>query len=131
MAIMVPTAGETIILNRIFNASLNELQVGLFTSSVVPTKSTTLIDLVRMTSAIDSSYVDKDLTAPATVINGVATFNSITWTLDGGVSSYDIWGYFVIDKITGELIWCEKFPSKFIISTTGGTVKVTLKMELD
>jgi len=136
MAIVVPTSGETQILNRLFNTSTpnNPLEVGLFTSpSVVPGKSTTLVDLVELVIGTDPSYVRKNLGA-ATNLNGVATFDQLTWVLTGGANAYDVYGYFVLDSVTLELLWCEKFPAKFSIATAiqnGGTIKVTLKMELD
>ena len=69
--------------------------------------------------------------------NGVATAGEITFVLGGGSQVYSVYGYYVYvmgqnaDDGINKLLWAETFPTKFTIATTGGEIKVILKLEAD
>jgi hypothetical protein len=118
MSLKVPDEGnEQISLKfaAIFNEVTEELIMGLYKSAKTPANADVIADYTAI-EADFSGYAR--ITCAAWVaqlidVNGrsavVADFN--IFQHDGGPTPNDIYGYFVLNELTGKLMWAEEDPA--------------------
>ena len=135
MSIVVPDQGELILLNKMLRSLTNndaDFELRLFTNNITPKSTTTESDL---TEATFSGYALKTLNrsnfeAATTLGNGEAQVVYDTeqvWTV--GATGQDVWGYYVVERSTGSLIWLEKFSAVAHL-TSGDNLKTTPTLTL-
>lgn len=158
MALIVPNVGEIELLKRMldmrdpglgggdFDPRAGDIKLRLFENDPTLSDTTVLADLDEIEDDItgesggggdgEGTY-DPIVLAPAGwgIVAGVAEHTEKTFTLDGGAIGYIVYGYHVTVEVSEEtdieLLWVEKFPTPFNIQSTGGVIKITLKLELD
>jgi len=152
--IIVPNAGERELLKRIFGQGIDgsgilklcligDNETDNSTFAITETKSLTDfkdVEVNTLSGFVDtnseSTYAREDITDENWTItssgDGIASYPEVEFTLSGGDEAYNVYGYFVIvEGDTSEILWAEKFSSALSIGTSGGSISITLKLELD
>jgi hypothetical protein len=132
MALVVPDAAESLILEMALNKTAAENQLlKLFINDVTPIEGHTEANYTEMST---QGYVAKSLTGSSwTLTQGnptVAEYAQQTWTFDGTGGETNVYGYFVVQASSGAILWVERFfeNSYFIIANNGDTIKVTPRL---
>jgi hypothetical protein len=125
MTLVVPNIGDQKSLAYIVGSATNgNLKLHLYNNNYTPSKGDTLSNY---TESIGAGYAAQTLTSTtwtiATVSNvTTATYSAVTFTYTGADNLY---GYYVTDAASANLLWAEAFPSVFNIPSAGGSVTVT------
>jgi len=148
MAIIVPEEAERNILGLILgktNYAGDKLYIG-FTKTLIPfNESMTLTTLKNAANDVSSLLFTTPVEREVEIVDwaitssgsGIATASEKVINLLSDASEYSIYGYYIfkgnaVDDATAELMWCESFPTPFIIPTTGGgVIRLTLRLELE
>lgn len=103
------------------------LSVGLYVNNVSPTYATVLSDLTECTAA---GYSEQALSAGSwtgSTSAGVASYAypAVTFTMTGSGGGQTIYGHFIKDTVTGELLRSQLWGTPFAIPSGGAVVTVT------
>jgi hypothetical protein len=126
MALVVPNAGEDVMLQNILNKTAPENQtLKLYTNNITPAETDTA---GTYTEASGSGYAAKSLTGASwTVTPGAPTTAAAaqqTWTFTGALGN--VYGYFVVQATSGIILWAERFTgAPFNVANNGDEIKVT------
>lgn len=110
----------------------NNQYLRLFVNDYTPVATSGIGDFTEMTT---HSYSEKTVTASNwTIITSTigATAQNIeqTWsfTSDAAVIVY---GYYLIDSVSGDLIYAERFPNPQTVENAGDSIKITPKVAIE
>jgi hypothetical protein len=133
MALLVPNAGEVLILKNFLNHTAPQnLKLKLFKNDKTPADGDSE---ASYTEATFSGYSDADLTgANWTVTGGApseASYPQQTFTSDANQATQNIYGYYIVQAVSGFIMWAERFPNgPYPIANAGDAIKVTPKIQL-
>lgn len=129
MAIVVPNAVEVAVLTFLF---LNLHKMRLFSNNITPAEADTLASFTEVTGG---GYAEINLHAANwTKTPGspsVALYDSIQQWLFTGVTGGPgtVYGYYVVDNVTGLLRYSERFPVVPFIPVNGARIRFTPRFE--
>lgn len=127
MAIKVPDASEVFFLEFALGVNTpNDQIIKLFVNNVTPGNADTEATYTEMSTL---GYSDKTLTMGGWTIDtdsgvGTATYALQTWTFTAG-TPVTVYGYYVVDSVSGDLLWAEKFDSGKVVQYTGDEIRIT------
>jgi len=129
MALVVPTASESTMLRTMLNHTAAQNQtLKLFKSNTVPAEGDTA---ASYTEADFTGYVPVGLTGASwSEANGTASYAEQTFT-SSAVQSQVIYGYYIVQAVSGLLLWSERFSSSITIANNGDQIKVTPSISLE
>jgi hypothetical protein len=126
MALLVPNAGEDVMLQNILNKTAPQNQsLKLYTSNTTPAET----DVAgTYTEAAGFGYALIALTGASwTITPGNPTSAAVaeqTWTFTGALGN--VYGYFVVQTVSGILLFAERFTTgPFNIQNNGDQIKLT------
>ena len=129
MAGVVTDSGKAIALQR-FLAEDETLK--LFVNNVTPAEGDTAASYTEMST---QGYASKALTGTSwTVTPGApssASYAQQTWTFDGTGGATTVYGYFVVQAVSGILMFAERFASPPTIVNNGDQIKLTPTITAD
>jgi hypothetical protein len=133
MALLVPIAGENIILDYLTNNDAPEnLVLRLYSSNTTPADGDTA---VTYTEATFTGYSAVTLTAGTwgASSNGAKTYGSaVTFTSTADAQNQDIYGYYVTRATGGELLWSERFTDgPYNVANNGDEISVTPSISVE
>jgi hypothetical protein len=139
MSIVVPYVGEMKMLEAVVNKTApQDLTLKLFKNNITPAETDT--DLTY-TEATFSGYAAKALAGASwgSAVSGSGgnpssiTYGSQqTFAANAGGQTDDIYGYYVVQAVSGVLMWAERDPSApFQVRNNGDQVLITPKLEGD
>ena len=134
MALLVPNQGEVIALNALLNKTApQELDLCLFQNDYTPIEATTE---ANVTAADFTGYAAIELTAASWTTTPGAPTESVyaqqTFTSTAGSQNQSIYGYYVKQRVSGKLVWAERFSDgPYTIVNDGDAIKVTPKITAD
>jgi hypothetical protein len=133
MPLLVPDVGENLILAMIVNKTApQDLVLKLYSSNTTPAETDTA---VTYTEATFSGYSAIPLTGATwgSPSAGSITYSSQqTFTHNGGGVSNSIYGYFVVQSVSGTLLYAERDGSApFTLTNNGDNVKITPTLSAD
>lgn len=127
MALLVPNAAEDVMLQNILNKTAPQDQrLKLFQNNVTPAETDT-----------EATYTESTWTGYAFI-----ALTGASWTITPGnptsaaaaeqvftssaVQSQNNYGYFVIQAVSGKILWAERFSNgPYLIQNNGDAIKVT------
>lgn len=128
MALLIPNAGETILLNNFFNKVAPQDQtLKLYTSNTTPAETDTA---ATYTEAAWTGYAAKSLTGASWTLSGTAPTQAATgvqtFTSSANQTLVNNYGYFVIQTTSGTIMFAERFTdAPYAISNNGDVINVT------
>lgn len=134
MALLVPNAGENLLLQYALNKGTPENQVlKLFKSNTTPGETDTA---GTYTEATFTGYTSKTITGSSwSVTPGAPTeaaYAQQTFTSSADQSSESVYGYYVVGGTSGTLLWAERFSNgPYAIANNNDSIAVTPKITLD
>ncbi len=133
MAGIVGNAGEVLALKNFLNHTAPQDQVlKLFANDVTPAEGDTAASYTEMST---QGYASKSLTGTSwTVTPGApssASYAQQTWTFDGTGGATVVYGYFVVQAVSGVLMFAERFASPPTIANNGDQIKLTPTITAD
>lgn len=132
MAGLVPHVGEELALKNLLNHTPPQDQVvKLFVNNVTPSEGDTAATYTEMST---QGYASKALTGASWVVTPgappSAAYSQQTWTFDGTGGATVVYGYFIVQAWSGELIGAERFDVPPTMSNNGDQIKVTPKLRV-
>lgn len=134
MALLVPNQGEQIALEALLNKTAPQnLDLKLFKSNTTPAETDTE---ATYTEADFTGYALVQLTAASwTVTPGAPTeaaYAQQTFTSSAGAQNQNVYGYMIIQRTSGKLVYAERFSDgPYNIVNNGDAIKVTPKITAD
>lgn len=109
------------------------LVLKLFKSNTTPAESHTEADY---TEADFTGYSSLTLTGASWTASGSAptqiAYAEQTFTSSAGSQNQNVYGYYVVQAVSGKLIWAERFSNgPYNIANSGDQIKVTVNFTLD
>lgn len=130
----VPNAAERLILRHFLNIGLPEdLDLKLYTNDRTPADTDTEAEYTEMgaTQGYALVQVDASLWAITPGTPSVALYPQQVWTFAAGGPT-SLYGYFVVQRMSGKLMWAERFASPpFVVRNAGDNLKVTPRVTLN
>jgi hypothetical protein len=133
MSLIVPDVGELYVLAAwIAGYPPSNLKVYLYQNNYTPVQGSVV---GSFTEATFSGYASVSFTlgTPTEVSNkakSVATAASV-FTHNGGGTANTIYGYYVKDGTTGDLVWAERFGSSQIMTNNGDQISIPCQITCD
>ena len=133
MPLLVPDVGENLILAMIVNKTApQDLVLKLYSSNTTPAETDTA---GTYTEATFSGYSAITLTGATWGSPGAGSItygSQQTFTHNGGGVSNSIYGYFVVQSVSGTLLYAERDGSApFTLTNNGDNVKITPTLSAD
>lgn len=135
MALVVPNDSEAIMLRYITNNDAPEnLVIRLYSNNFTPIETSVVGNFTEVTGG---GYTEMSLIpASWTIITGnpsQAEHTEITWTFTGATGAGgNVFGYYVVRAVGGELMWAERFSNgPFEITVNGDEIKVVPRLTLE
>lgn len=132
MTLLVPNVSEVIIMENFLNKQApQDLRLKLYSSDTTPSETDTA---ATYTEVVGGGYSDEALVAASwTVIGGnptQATYPEVTFTFTGAAGN--IYGYYVVQEVSGEIMWSERFTNAPLnIQNNGDEIRITLQITLE
>ena len=132
MTLTVPNQAEAILLSNLLNVSApQDLVVKLYNSDTTPAETDTV---ATYTEIYGGGYADVTLVPGDWVITPgtptLAAHPEITFAFTGSVGN--IYGYYVVQAISGDLVWAERFTNgPFNIQNNGDEIRITPNITLE
>jgi hypothetical protein len=133
MALVVPDVGELYILAAwIAGYPPSSLKVHLYQNNYTPVDSSVLGSFTEATFSGYASAVFA-FAAPSEVANKAkaVAISPTVFTHNGGGTANTIYGYFVKDLATGDLVWAERFGSSQIMTNNGDQISLPPQITFD
>jgi hypothetical protein len=136
MALVVPNIGEIALLQKMLNQNQTaNLLLGLYQNNLTPSATTTIGDISPCTttgySQITITNASWLVATPVGADYAEAGYSEQTFTLSNGTAASLLYGYYVTDT-SSNLLWLERFTNApFTIPPAGGTVAITLTINLE
>jgi hypothetical protein len=132
--LLMPDVGEIQMLTMFLkdNTTIGNQTLKLFVNDKTPAEGDTAASYTEMST---HGYAAKTLTRAnwsVATVEGVSTasYAQQTWSFTAA-SVVTVYGYFVVDAVTGILLWAEKFSNSQAVESTGDEIRVTPKITLD
>lgn len=132
MTLVVPNSAETLILEYILNKGApQDLDIRLYTNDVTPSETDTVSTYIQATGG---GYAAIELTPGNWSINPgnptTSEHTQVSWTFTGSVGL--IYGYYVVRRTGGELVWAERFTNgPYNIQQNGDIIRITPRLNLE
>ena len=132
MTLLVPDVGEEIIMENFLNKTApQDLVLKLYSSDTTPSESDTAATYTETTGG---GYSDETLIPANWVITAgnptSGVYTEVVFAFTGAVGN--VYGYYVVQSISGDLMWAERFTSgPFNIQNAGDEIKVTPQITLE
>jgi hypothetical protein len=132
MTLLVSNSAEAIIMGNFLNKTApQDLRLKLYSSDTTPAESDTQATYTETTGG---GYSDVALTAASwTITPGNPTLSAypeITFSFTGVAGN--VYGYYVVQEISGALLWAERFTSAPLnIQNNGDEIRITLQITLE
>jgi hypothetical protein len=132
MTLLVPNASEVIIMENFLNKSApQDLVLKLYSSNTTPVETDTV---AAYTETVGGGYADISLVAANwTVTPGnptSAAYPEATFAFTGAAGN--VYGYYVVQAVSGELMWAERFTNAPLnIQNNGDEIRITLQITLE
>ena len=133
MAGLVPNAGEELALKNFLNHTAAQDQtLKLFVNNVTPAEGDTAGSYTEMST---QGYASKALTGTSWVVTpgapSSAAYAQQTWTFDGTGGATVVYGYYVVQAVSGVLMFAERFATPPTIANNGDQIKLTPTITAD
>lgn len=126
MALVVPDVGENKILEAIVNKTAPEnLSLRLYVNNITPAETDTT---ATYTIATFPGYASITLTGANwnAAASGSISYNAQQTFTASGVSTDDVYGYYLVQTTSGVLMWAERAATApFAVRVSGDAVKLT------
>lgn len=128
MALTIPNASEVTLLQYALGKSApNNQLLKLFVNNIALADADVAATYTEMST---QGYAAKTLTMGSWTVAssssvGTGTYAAQTWTFDGTGGATTVYGYFVVDSVSGLLLWSELFNSAKLIQFSGDQVILT------
>jgi len=132
MTLLVPNVGEEIIMRNFLNIEApQDLRLKLYSSDTTPAEGDTVGDYTEVSGG---GYTDEAIVAGNwTVTPGDPTagdYPEVTFAFTGSVGN--VYGYYIVQEVSGELMWSERFTNgPFNIQNPGDEIRVTLNITIE
>ncbi len=132
MTLLVANASEVIIMENFLNKTApQDLRLKLYSSDTTPAETDTQATYTETTGG---GYADTALVAANwTVTPGnptTASYPEITFSFTGAAGN--VYGYYVVQEISGALMWAERFTNAPLnIQNNGDEIRITLQITLE
>ena len=130
MPLIVPNGAETFILGYILKKQAPEdLDIRLYTNDHAPGESDVVGNYIE---AVGAGYLVKNLDSTQWVITpgepSLGEHPQVSWIFTGGVVG-NVYGYYVTRRVTGDLVWAERFTNgPYLIQTINDQIRVTPRL---
>ena len=131
MALIVPNGGEVIALQAMLGKRPADVvhTLCLYENNVTPGESDTV---VTYTTATFSGYASEEVSADDWTITAGAPSSAAcvqkSFTSDAAQSAQSIYGYFLVEASSGDLVYAERFSSTPTIENNGDAIRVTMNI---
>ena len=129
MAIVITDTGRQKALEYFVgkDTSTESLILKLYSNDVSP-ETDDVVDLYTEVSG--NGYTAKGLSVSSwSIAGGSAVYPQQTWTFTGAAGS--VYGYYVINSVSSQLMFAQRFPNgPYTITTSGDTIRVTINLSL-
>jgi hypothetical protein len=127
MSVVITNLGRQKTLEYILgkNTTTESLILKLYSNDVIPSDD----DLVgTYTEVTGGGYASKLLDSNSWIItNGSAFYPEEVWTFDDAAGT--VYGYYLVNETSNELIFAERFPgAPYTVTTDGDIIRVTLNI---
>ena len=135
MAVLVPNASETIMLQYITNNDAPEnISILLYANNVIPDENSTTATFTEVANGLGYLTGGTAFTpASWSIVTGnpsQAEYLQVTWTFTGIVGN--VYGYYVTRDTGGELMWAERFTNgPYDIQANGDEIKIVPRLTLE
>jgi len=132
MTLLVPNAAEVIIMENFLNKSApQDLVLKLYGSDTTPSETDTNASYTEISGG---GYAAITLTPANWVVTPgsptAAVYPEQTFSFSSAVGN--IYGYYVVQAVSGDLLWAERFTNgPFNIQNNGDEIRVTLSITLE
>ena len=132
MTLLVPNAAEAIIMENFLNKTApQDLVLKLYSSDTTPAETDTV---ATYTETSGGGYTDEALTAGSWVVTPgnptTAAYPEITFAFTGVAGN--VYGYYLVQAISGDLVWAERFTNAPLnIQNNGDEIKITPQITLE
>jgi len=132
MSLVVPDVGELIILDALVAGdTLAAFECRLYQNNYTPVQGSVI---GSFTVATFSGYAaDWCAFGSATTVSNKAKIvgtTDVEFTHNGGGTSNTIYGYYVVDTVSGEVVWAERFAASQAMANNGDKITITLALTL-
>lgn len=131
MSLLIPDVAEVEMLTRILK-NVNNQTLKLYVNDKTPAEGDTAASYTEMsTHSYVAKALDKTLWTVATnagVTSG--TYAQQSWTFTAA-ASVTVYGYFVVDAITGVIMWAERFTYPQVVTGADTPIKLTPILQQD
>jgi len=128
MTLVVPNASEVSLVEFMLGKSTpNNQELRLFVNNKTPGDTDVAADYTQMST---QGYAAKTLTKGSWTVAsssnvGTATYAAQTWNFNGSGGATTVYGYYVVDSVSGLLLWAEAFNSPKLVQYSGDQITVT------
>jgi len=133
MTIVCPDVGEVLLLKYMLNHTApTDVKMHLFVSDITPAEDDIIGDYSG-DEAADSSYTAATLTGASWTVATAAgtTTASYAQQVFSFAGTADVYGYYVTDNASTNLLWSERFDAApFLLPSGGGQIAITPGIEL-
>ncbi len=131
MALILPDVSEQEWLKRVLK-DVNNQTLKLFVNDLTPSEGTVVGSFTEMsTHGYAAKTLDKTLWTIATA-SGVtsATHQQQTWSFTNA-TSVTVYGYYIVDAVTGTLLYAERFTYAQVVTGVDTPIKLTPIIQQD
>lgn len=130
--IFLPSASEKTMLEFALGVNVpNNQSLKLFVNDYTPVDASIAANFTEMSTL---GYAAKPLTKTAWVVTAggdgqvaEAAYAQQTWTFTAG-ALVNVYGYFIVDSVSGLLLWAERFASAKPVQNTGDQIIIVPKI---
>ncbi len=110
----------------------NDQSLRLYVNDYTPAATSVIGDFTEMST---HGYVQKTITAlnwtiVTSVIGATAQNIEQTWTFTSE-PAVTVYGYYMVDTVSGNLIYAERFPNPQTVQNAGDSIKITPKVAIE
>lgn len=130
MALVVGNTQETSLLN--FLLKQNSQYIRLYVNDYTPDNTSTSSSFTEMST---HGYAQKELLTGDWTITNTASGSTAqnlaqTWTFTEE-SQVSVYGYYLVDSVSGDLVYAERFPSTQVIINQDDQIVLTPKITIE
>jgi hypothetical protein len=132
MTLLVANGSEILMMENFLNKTApQDLILKLYSSDTTPAETDTV---ATYTETSGGGYAEFALVAATWTVTGgnptTAAYPEHTFSFTGAAGN--VYGYYVVQAISGDLMWAERFPSAPLnIQNNGDEIRITLQLTLE
>ena len=130
MSLIITNTGKQKALEYITgkDSSTETLVLKLYSNNVTPSAADATTAYTELSTS--NGYASIALSASNwNITNGTAVYPQQTWIFTGAAGS--VYGYYVINSVSSQLMFAQRFPNgPYTITTSGDTIRVTINLSL-